>query len=224
MGTTTQTELARWLEPTEFLDFEHLAVAEFAERALDGVDRDDPQSVAVALFLAVRDGIRYDPYNVDHSPDVFRASAVAVIDSDWCVPKSVLLAAAARRQGIPARLGFTDVKNHLTSAKLTESMGTDVFYWHGYAELMLDGRWLKVSSTFNIELCDRFGVKVLDFDGTSDALMHPYDRAGNRHMEYVNQRGSFDDLPYDEIMADFERYYPNIGDADGADTDEAFAP
>ena len=87
------------------------------------------------------------------------------------------------------------MRNHLTSEKLTATMGTDVFLWHGYSELLIEGRWLKASSAFNVEMCERFGVKVLDFDGTADALMHPYDEAGNKHMEYLAQRGSFDDLP-----------------------------
>ena len=125
--------------------------------------------------------------------------------------------------------GFADVRNHLTSEKLKAQMGTDVFAWHGYSELLLDDRWYKLSTAFNIELCERFGVKTLDFDGTGDALMHPFDKAGNRHMEYVNQRGSFDDLPLD---ADPRRLRQIYGDddrsADGPDSaaaagDDAFA-
>jgi transglutaminase-like putative cysteine protease len=194
-----------WLAPTWFIDADDPAVVAFAAAATG--DATDPTDVAVRLFYAVRDGFRYDPYNVDHSPERFRASAVVTSGSNWCVPKSVLLTAAARAQGIPARLGFADVRNHLTSEKLRAQMGSDVFAWHGYSELLLGDRWHKLSTAFNIELCDRFGVKALDFDGTGDALMHPYDKAGNRHMEYINQRGSFDDLPLERILADFAEIY-----------------
>jgi transglutaminase-like putative cysteine protease len=194
-----------WLEPTWFIDSRHPAVTAFADAAAG--EATDPVAVAVALFHAVRDGIRYDPYNTDYRPEAFRASAVAASSSNWCVPKSVLLTAAARSRGIPARLGFADVKNHLTSAKLSATMQTDLFAWHGYSEVLLDGRWFKLSTAFNIELCRRFGVKVLEFDGTADALMHPFDESGNRHMEYVRQRGSFDDLPLDAILADFAVIY-----------------
>ena len=145
--------------------------------------------------------------------------------ANWCTPKSVLLTAAARHCGIPARLGFADVRNHLSSEKLAAKMGTDLFIWHGYTEFLLDGTWRKASSAFNIEMCERFGVKALDFDGTTDSLMHPFDEAGARHMEYVNQRGSFNDLPLDEIQADFDRVYGdwNSDDVvDGADQDMAF--
>lgn len=194
-----------WLTPTWFIDCDHPDVVAFANDAAG--DATDPTEVAIRLFYAVRDGFRYDPYNVDYAPERFRASSVVRSASNWCVPKSVLLTAAARARGIPARLGFADVRNHLTSEKLRAQMRTDVFAWHGYSELLLGARWFKLSTAFNIELCQKFGVKPLEFDGTGDALMHPYDQAGNRHMEYIRQRGSYDDLPLDRILADFAEIY-----------------
>ncbi len=98
-------------------------------------------------------------------------------------------------------------------------MQSDVFVWHGYSEIHLDGRWQKVSSAFNIELCHRFGVKVLNWNGDGDALMHPFDEQGNRHMEYVRSHGSFDDLPYDELMVAYRRGIEQPG---SADHDEVF--
>jgi transglutaminase-like putative cysteine protease len=211
-------------ESTWFLDADSAEVGRFVDVALDGVPANDATAAAVALFHAVRDGIRYDPYEVSRQPGDYRASSIATTASNWCVPKAVLLTAAARRAGIAARLGFADVRNHLTSDKLEERMGTDVFYWHGYSELLLGDRWFKVSSAFNIELCERFGVKVLDFDGTDDALMHPYDQTGRRHMEYVAERGSYDDLPLDEMLRDFDQLYPRLVDGPSDDEpDDAFA-
>ena len=202
----------QWLAPTWFIDSDSAEVAAFAANALgDTVDDGAPTDKAIKLFYAVRDGLRYDPYGMEKGRAAFKASHVAELDSAWCVTKSILLTAAARNQGIPARLGFADVRNHLSSEKLLERLGTDLFIWHGYSELLLDGRWFKLSTAFNVELCDRFGVKTLDFDGTTDALMHPFDKSGNRHMEYVNQRGSYDDVPYDEILSDFAELYPEWG-------------
>jgi transglutaminase-like putative cysteine protease len=216
-----------WLATTWFIDHDHPDVAAFVRHAVGDTDAiTDPTERAVRLFHAVRDGIRYDPYHTSLDPADYRASAIVRSTSNWCVPKSVLLVAAARSVGIPARLGFADVRNHLTSERLSEHMGTDLFAWHGYAELLLGERWFKLSTAFNIELCDRFGVEVLEFDGTADALMHPYDRAGNRHMEYVRQRGSYDDLPLDDILATFAEVYGGldapVGSA-GAAGDDAFA-
>ncbi|MDZ7670550.1 MAG: transglutaminase family protein [Gammaproteobacteria bacterium] len=195
-----------WLEPTWFIDSDSEAVAGFADTAAG--DAADPVEVARRLFYAVRDDIRYDPYATAAEPEAYRASAVAGSERNWCIPKSVLLAAAARYRGIPARLGFADVKNHLTSDKLSATMGTDVFAWHGYAELLLNGQWRKLSTAFNIELCEKFGVKVLEFDPAQDTLMHAFDQHGRQHMEYIRQRGSYDDLPLQEIFATFLEIYP----------------
>ncbi len=167
------------LSTTWFIDHDHANVREYAETAVR--DADGATEQAIALFHTVRDDIRYNPYGIDYSPEAFRASTVAQSAENWCVPKSVLLVAAARHIGIPARLGFADVVNHLTSEKLADQMGTDLFAWHGYAELRLpdpasdEPRWFKLSSAFNIELCERFGVKVLDFDGTADVSQCPGD-------------------------------------------------
>lgn len=215
-----------WLAPTAFLDHEHAAVREFAERAIGSAS--DEVEIARRLFMGVRDGIRYDPYVSTRDAADFSASHVATTTRNWCIPKSVLFAAAARHAGIPARLGFADVRNHLTSAKLSASMGSDLFAWHGYAVLLLNGQWRKYSTAFNVELCEKFGTKVLEFSPDSDCLMHPYDVAGNRHMEYVQQRGTYDDLPLDEIFATFAEVYPNWDFAQGAGNarsagDEAFS-
>jgi len=202
-----------WLNPTWFIDSDSTEIAAFAATATNGAE--DPTEKAVKLFYAVRDGFRYDPYGMEREPEAFRASHITGRTTGWCVTKSILLTAAARNQGIPARLGFADVRNHLSSEKLLERLGTDLFIWHGYSELLLNDRWFKLSTAFNVELCNRFGVKTLDFDGTDDALMHPFDEAGNRHMEYVNQRGSYDDVPYAEILSDFAELYPEWNDAPG---------
>jgi transglutaminase-like putative cysteine protease len=118
----------------------------------------DPRERAVALYYAVRDGIRYDPYSVQAAPQAYRASSIVQAPAAFCVPKAILLAAAARDIGIPARLGFADVRNHLASEKLRARMGTDLFVFHGYTDLYLDGGWRKATPAFNRELCSRFGV------------------------------------------------------------------
>jgi transglutaminase-like putative cysteine protease len=210
------------LAPTTYLDADHPDIVDFVERVCREAGATTERERAVALFLAVRDGIRYDPYAVSGDRDWYKASSVLHHPAAYCIPKAILLSAACRAAGIPARLGFADVRNHLQSEKLRESMGTDVFAYHGFSELWLGGRWLKVSSAFNRELCERFGTEVLEFDGEHDALMHPFDRQGNRHMEYVRSRGSFADLPFDEIMAGFAEVYGQMDDYGGDRADEAF--
>lgn len=190
------------MEP--LVDSDHPDLVAFAQRAQGDTDRE----VAVALFYAVRDGFRYDPYRLDLSPAGMRASTVVQRGYGWCVTKATLLTAACRARGIPARLGFADVRNHLSTARMREAMGTDIFFWHGFSEILLGGQWLKATPAFNIELCDKFGLLPLEFDGRSDSVYHPFDKAGHRHMEYVRERGSFDDVPLEQILADLMAAYP----------------
>ena len=210
---TQHTEVdPRYLAPTWFIDTDDEVVATFAADAVG--EATDPHGQAIRLFAAVRDGIRYDPYRVSTDPADYRASAIAQAESAFCVPKAVLLVAVARATAIPARLGFADVRNHLTSDKLRARMGTDVFVFHGYAELRLDGRWVKATPAFDRGLCERFGVRPLVFDGVHDALFHEYDAHGRRHMEYVRERGTYADLPLDEILRTFAEVYAGGGVVD----------
>lgn len=205
-----------FLGSTEFLDTAHPRLSSFARAAVRSSESD--ADLAARLFGAVRDGIRYNPYAIRADRRSYRASQVARAGESWCVPKAVLLAAAARSVGIPARLGFADVRNHLSTPKLRDLMGTDLFVYHGYAELFVNGRWFKASPAFNSQLCARFGVSPLEFDGTKDALLHAYDGSGRRYMEYVHDHGWYPDLPFDDIMAALESTYqwttwPTVSDA-----------
>lgn len=213
----------RWLRPTAFLDHDTPAVREFAEDRAAGASGD--RNKAIALYYAVRDEFRYDPYRVEHTPAGFSASGVLARGYGFCLPKATLLAASARALGIPARLGYGDVRNHLTTERLSESMGADVFVFHGYAQLFIDDRWVKATPAFNRTMCDRFGVKPLEFDGVNDSLFHEFDQAGRRHMEYVRDRGLYDDVPLDEILATWREVYPNMetGEAASSATEE-FGP
>lgn len=199
------TDLATCLTPTAFIDSDHPAVQAFTQAHAQG---DTPREQAVALYRAVRDQLRYDPYRIDLSPHGMKASTALLQGAGWCVPKAVLLAAVARAAHIPARLGFADVRNHMSTERMRETMKTDLFIWHGYTELWVEGAWRKATPAFNIELCEKFGLLPLDFDGVHDSIYHAFDKAGNRHMEYVNERGAFDDLPLDRLVADFHATYP----------------
>jgi len=193
------------LAPTRLINSDHPDVIAFTHQHATG--RDDREK-AVALYYAVRDGFRYDPYRIDFSPEGMSASGVLARGYGWCVPKAALLAAVCRVAGIPAKVGYADVRNHMSTERMRQLMQTDVFMWHGYTDILLDGKWRKATPAFNIELCDRFGLLPLEFDGREDSIYHPYDKAGNLHMEYVRQRGSFYDVPLADMVADFREHYP----------------
>ncbi len=195
----------QYLQAGPMTESTHPAVAAFAR---DHGQGNTPREQAVSLYYAVRDQIRYDPYNVVLSEDAFKASSTLASGRGWCVPKAILLAAVCRAAGIPARLGYADVKNHLSTARMREQMKTDMFVWHGYTDIYLEGKWVKATPAFNQELTDKFKLKPLEFDGLEDSIYHPFDSAGNRHMEYVQQRGTFAECPIAQLKADFAQVYP----------------
>ena len=204
-------EAERYVMPSHYVESDSLEVQGFASLALRDLPADaDYRAKAIRLFEAVRDDIRYDPYCFALDEDSYRASRIAGAESAFCVPKAILLAACLRAVGIPAALGFADVRNHLNTPKLQELMETDLFIYHGYVQLWLDGKSYKVTPAFNMELCERFGVKPLVFDGYHDALFHEFDEANHRHMEYVNDRGIYADAPISEFLAAFRETYPKL--------------
>jgi hypothetical protein len=110
-----------YLEPTTHIDSDAANVIAFARQAV-GDERDDVAK-SVRLYYAVRDAIVYTPYCDFYAPDTFRASGVLAKGSGFCVGKASLLAATARASGIPARVGFADVRNHLCTPRLRALIG-----------------------------------------------------------------------------------------------------
>src|SRR6218665_1319367 len=111
------------LRATALIDSDAPAVRAFAGAHARG---DSERERAVALYLAVRDGFRYDPYRVDLSP---------------------------------------------------EGMAAGRALCNAHTATWLGGRGVKATPAFNIELCERFGLLPLAFDGRSDSIYHPFDKA-----------------------------------------------
>lgn len=194
-----------------FFDHDAPAVAAIADSVLP--NSEDPIAIARALYLEVRDGLRYSPWNVATAPDGFRASVVAARDfaeGGHCIDKAVLLGACARRRGIPARLHFANVRNHIGTEELERQLGTDLLVFHGYVELWLGGRWVAATPAFNRGLCDKLGVAPLEFDGVHDSIFQAYDRKAGRFMEYVHDYGSYDEIPFALMVGEWRRYYPKF--------------
>jgi transglutaminase-like putative cysteine protease len=202
--------LPEFLVSTAFVDSSSSEVRAFVSRSLEGAQDLPATDKAIRLFEAVRDQIKYNPFDIGTTEDDYRASRITGKPSNYCVPKAILLTAALRAAGIPAAVGFADVRNHLNSPKLADLMGTDLFIYHGYVALWLDGNLFKVTPAFNTELCERFGVRQLIFDGKSDALFHEFDTNSQRHMEYVRDRGWFADPPIGQLLREFRVTYPKL--------------
>jgi len=206
------TEISKFLQPSLTVNSSDPAIKLCVDRLLD-LDASAVDN-ATRLYYWVRDAIRYNPYGLDLAPAMLSASNTLKAGEGWCVSKSILLAALCRYAGIPARLGFADVRNHLSTERLRAAMGTDIFYFHGYTSLYLEQRWVKATPAFNLELCEKFGLKPLEFNGREDSLYHEYDNAGNRHMQYLNDRGEYLDVPIEEMITVFtEKYAPALAKA-----------
>lgn len=209
-------QLAQLTASTEFLDYRTAPVQEFIDSVVED-RRDDKQRLAVRLYYAVRDDIFYETYGVDLSRAGLKASNVATHKQGFCLHKSVLYAACCRAVGIPARLHYGNVRNHLASERLREHVGGDIFF-HGLTAVHLNGKWVKATPVFNKLLCRLYGMKPLEFDGTADSLYHPFDEQGHRSMEFLVDHGSFADVPYEFVMENMRRNHPLFLNVDGTGT------
>jgi len=194
-----------YLTPTKIIDSDHKSIQDYAVRIVMGST--DPIEIATKLYLAVRDDIRYDPYSPFYLPEHYRASNVLKRGRSFCVPKASLLCALGRACGIPSRVGFADVRNHLTTKQLSDFMGNNLFVYHGFVEFYLDGKWVKATPAFNSELCKRHGVPPLEFNGREDSLFQAYNLENRKFIEYVEFHGVYADIPVAVIVEAWERAY-----------------
>src|SRR5713226_3749706 len=76
--------------PGELIDADHPKIAAYARRvAGEGSDREK----ALRLYYAVRDELRYDPYNTPMRREDYCASATLATGHGFCIDKAGLLAA-----------------------------------------------------------------------------------------------------------------------------------
>jgi len=195
----------KYLSPTAIIDSDNQEIVEHALKTVG--DTKDPIKKATLLYYAVRDGIWYDPYYPFYRPEHYRAGNILKSGRGYCVCKASLLCALGRASHIPSRLGFANVRNHLATRQLIEYLGTDLFVYHGFTEFYLEGKWVKATPAFNVELCKRHHVAPLEFNGREDSMFQPYNLEKDQFMEYVADLGTYHDVPVDVIVAGWESAY-----------------
>jgi len=195
-----------YLLPTDMIDSDSPVILEHAEKII-GTTKVSAIDQAIKLFYAVRDGIWYDPYYPFYRPEHYRASNVLKSGRGYCVSKASLLCALGRARKIPSRLGFANVRNHLATRQLIEFLGSDLFVYHGFTEFYLEGKWVKATPAFNIELCKRHKVIPLEFNGREDSIFQPYSLEKKKFMEYLDDHGTFSDIPLDDILSAWKMTY-----------------
>ena len=83
-------EFQAYLAPAELIDSGHPDIVAYAAaKAGQGDDR----TRALRLYYAVRDDLRYDPYNTAMRPEAYRASTTLAARHGYCVNKAGLMAA-----------------------------------------------------------------------------------------------------------------------------------
>ena len=198
--------LEKYLTPTDIIDSDCDIVIDYM-KSIIGNENLSYAEKAVKLYLRVRDDIRYNPYLPFFKPEHYMASNVLKAGEGFCITKAVLLCAAARAAGIPSRIGFATVRNHLSTRQLLEYLGSDIIVFHGYTELWLGDKWIKATPAFNAELCALHKVPPLEFDGIHDSIFHEFNSENARYMEYIAYHGEFSDVPLDLIVKAWEEAY-----------------
>jgi transglutaminase-like putative cysteine protease len=199
-----------YLQPTYFVDSDQPDIIRFVKNTVG--NEIDKTKNAVKLYYAVRDGWRYNPYNIDLRHVAMKASSLFNRDgkSGYCIEKACLYVACLRAAGIPSRFCFFDVRNHIGVEKLIETLKTDVLVFHACAEMLLNGKWVKATPAFNLELCQHLNVEPLEFDGENDSIFQQYDKNGEQFMEYLKEYGSFHDVPHDMFVMLLHQNYPHF--------------
>ena len=199
-----------YLQPTEFFDFNKKLVREKALEITEGMETESEK--AKALFYWVRDQIKYNMHS--YNPAVkanFKASVTLRRKNGFCVSKSIMLSTFARTIGIPARIHLVDLINHKISQKVIDFMGTNVMHYHGYSELYLNNKWVKLTPSFDQGTAIKGGfIPMVEFDGENDAVFASFDNEGRKFGEYVQDRGVHADLPLDDILSVFIEKYPKL--------------
>ncbi len=196
-----------YLKPTYFIDSDSKIVKNLSNKIVEKADNNVIEK-AKAIFYWTRDEILYDPYESLYSKRKrYKASYIITQKKGWCVQKACVLAALARALNIPSRLHFADIRNHTLPEKLMKRMGTNLFIYHGYTELLLNGAWIKATPAFNISLCEKFGLKTVEFDGINDGVLSETTLDGQKYIEYVKDREISVDLPLKKILRTFADYY-----------------
>ena len=190
-------DMEEYTKATPLIDSENESVKEKALALTRG--QDDTIEKAKSLFYFVRDEIRYNAYLQRYLPEHFLASSTLSQGLGFCFPKAVLLVALARAVNIPARLRHAHIRNHLLPDKIVNLLGSNVLPDHGYAELYLEGKWIKATPSFDLRTCQENRIIPVEFDGKNDAKLHSHNQDGKLHIEYIKDCGHYADVPLDAI-------------------------
>ena len=198
-------ELEDFLAPAPGVSCDEPELFDLARSIVRGSKND--VEAGVKLFEWVRDSVRYSAYVPFWDIRHYQAATVLARGQGYCVQKAALLAALCRSLGFPARLAYADIENHLLGPKLADYLGTKIMTFHCFAEIYLGGKWVKATPSFERELCESQGWKLVEFNGRDNAMLPADDLSGRPHIKYLRSHFSSPGVPLDIIMEAWEAYY-----------------
>jgi transglutaminase-like putative cysteine protease len=173
----------RFLDDNAVFDYRHADFKHYLDDRL-GKQAAGNRERLIDIYYHVRDRIHYEIFNTALSSAGLAASGIVRAGKGFCLHKSIVFVSAARLLSIPARLKAAKVINHFASPGIIELMDGPVFL-HWFAEVWLDGKWVKVTPVFNKLLCRLYKTVPLEFDGRTDSIHQPYDAATGKSMIFL---------------------------------------
>ncbi len=168
-----------------------------------------PRERAKRLSTFVRDEIAYE-FAIRFTPEEYVASQILQEGKGFCVRKAIVLCARGRAAEIPTAVVLCDLRDFTLSSEVKAALRTDVMYHHGLSALHVDGTWVLVDASLTPELDQRKGYRLVEFDGSRDALLPETTLNGSPHVKYVTFHGLYADLPYEQMMEAFQRGYASV--------------
>lgn len=198
------------LQATPYLDFNN---PEFQSWIAPFLNEHSKTKAAIDYYEFVRDYFLYDPYHLDLRPHALKASTIITKRRSWCVEKAIVFATGLRAMGIPSRLGYAIVENHIGVERLTEILKKTQIVFHGYVDVYMeeDNKWTKATPAFDKRVCKLSGVEPLNWNGTQDSLFQAYSGT-EKFMEYHHDYGVFNDVPIELMHQEMNLHYPHLFD------------
>jgi transglutaminase-like putative cysteine protease len=185
------------LDATESIDADTPLVRETADRVAG--EAKGPDAVR-RLFDHVRDEIAYDMApEFDDGAAEWKASATLERGYGFCQQKAVALAALLRARGIPAGIVIQDLHDHKIPPQYVDFIGSQRLERHGLTCAFVDGTWVRLDPTLPRALCERKGYRLVEYDGSGDAVLSETDLDGDPHFDVLVERGAWPDMPDDVI-------------------------
>lgn len=151
------------------------------------------------LFEWVRDDVKYEMSPELQARDDWKATGTLERGYGFCQQKAVLLASLLRARGIPAGIVAQDVLDHKIPPQYVEFIGHQILEGHGLNCAYVGGEWVLLDATLPARLCEKKRYRLVEYDGTGDAVLPTADLDGGPHFEIVEELGVWADFP-DEIV------------------------